>query len=197
MKKSLACLGLVVVTICLSSGTQAQMKDTGVFIGGGLCYAWNNFYTNGLENYAMEKFNVGNVSIDEVDDAWGFNLFAGYRFIKYFSLEVNHNWYDNFKIDTNFGSYDLNIFTLTLDAKAMFPLFENRIVPYIRLGGGLMHAELENEDQDEAAWNIGAGIDYFLNQNISIGIDGKYVRGTDDFNDIKYFVGSGVIGYHF
>jgi opacity protein-like surface antigen len=84
-----------------------------------------------------------------------------------------------------------------LDVKAMFPLFENRIVPYIRLGGGLMHAELENEDQDEAAWNIGAGIDYFLNQNISIGIDGKYVRGTDDFNDIKYFVGSCVIGYHF
>ena len=187
----LAWLAFLAVLIYFSSDTQAQMKDTGVFIGGGVSYAWNNFDTDDLEKVA------GNIS---TDDAWGFNLFAGYRFIKYFSLEANHNWYDSFKIDTdNFGSLDLNVYTLILDAKAMYPFFENKLVPYVRLGGGLMHAELENEDKDGFAGNVGAGIDYFINQNISIGIDGKYVWGAIEFNDvqIEYLVGSFVIGFHF
>jgi opacity protein-like surface antigen len=190
MKKTLARLAFVAGFICFSSATHAQMKDTGVFIGGGLSYAWNNLDTNDLEN------DFGNISID---DAWGFNLFAGYRFIKYLSLEANHNWYDSFKIDTDFGSFDLNVYTLMLDAKVMYPLFENRLVPYVRLGGGFMHAELENEDQDGSAWNIGTGIDYFINQNISIGIEGKYIWGAVELNDvqIEYFVGSFVIGFHF
>jgi opacity protein-like surface antigen len=190
MRKYSACLAFVAVLICLSSGAQAQMKDAGAFIGGGLSYAWHNLDTNDLEKV------FGDISID---DTWGFNLFAGYRFIKYFSLEANHNWYDSFKIDTDFGSFDLNVFTLMLDAKAMYPLFQDRLVPYVRLGGGLMHAELENEDEDGLAWNIGAGMDYFINPNISIGIDGKYVWGSVELNDvqIEYFVGSLVVGFHF
>jgi len=188
MKRTFACFVVAALLFCFGSGAQAQMKDTGFFIGGGISYAWEDFDTNDLEDA------VGKVS---TDDTYGFNLYAGYRFIKYLSLEANFNWYDSFQIDTNFGSFDLDVWTLMLDAKVMYPLFENRFVPYLRLGGGYMYAELENEDSEDFAWNLGIGADYFFTPNISVGLDGKYVVGTGDTEDINYFVGSVLVGFHF
>ena len=60
-----------------------------------------------------------------------------------------------------------------------------------------MYAELENEDSEDFAWNLGIGADYFFTPNISVGLDGKYVVGTGDTEDINYFVGSVLVGFHF
>lgn len=188
MKRTLACLSMVTLLICFGSGAQAQMMDTGVFFGGGFSYAWENFDTDDLESA------FGDVSID---DSWGLNLFVGYRFIKYLSFEGNFNWYDSFQIDTNFGEFDLEIWTLMLDAKVMLPLFENKLVPYLRLGGGYMYTELEDEDEDDFAWNFGGGFDFFITKNVSLGLDLKYVLGTGDLDEIEYYVGSMIIGFHF
>jgi hypothetical protein len=84
-----------------------------------------------------------------------------------------------------------------LDAKVMLPLFENKLVPYLRLGGGYMYTELEDEDEDDFAWNFGGGFGFFITKNVSLGLDLKYVLGTGDLDKIEYYVGSMIIGFHF
>jgi hypothetical protein len=37
---------MAALLICFGSGAQAQMMDTGLFLGGGLSYAWENFDTD-------------------------------------------------------------------------------------------------------------------------------------------------------
>jgi len=188
MKRKFVYVAVAALLFCFGSSAQAQMADTGLFVGGGLSYAWEDFDTNDLEDA------VGNVSID---DAWGFNLYAGYRFMKYFSLEANYNWYDSFQLDTKYyDSVDLDVWTLMLDAKFLYSL-ENGFVPYLRLGGGYMDAEVDNENDNDFAWNIGIGVDYYFTPEISMGLDGKYVIGTGDVDDINYFTGSVLVGFHF
>jgi opacity protein-like surface antigen len=188
MKRLIPCTIVIALVFCLCQVATAQIKNSGPYIGGGIGYAWETMNTDELDKVADRV---------TVNDAWGFNLFAGYRFYEYLAVETNFNWYDSFEIDTNLGSGDLDIITLMLDAKVMYPLFDKRIVPYARIGLGWMFASLDAGDEDNLAWNFGGGIDYFITPNISIGLDAKYVMGTADLDDIEYLVGSINAAYHF
>ena len=84
----------------------------------------------------------------------------------------------------------------------MYPVYNDRFVPYLRVGGGYMSAEADldgggNYDDDDFAWNLGGGLDFFVNDKVSLGLDGKYVWGTGDLDDLKYFFGAARVGYHF
>lgn len=188
MKKLLICSIIASFVFCFSSLANAQMKDSGPYIGLGLAYAKETFDTDDLR---------GATSSATVDDTWGFNIVAGYTFVKYFAIEANFNWYDSFKLDTNLGSSDIDIWTVMLNGKVMYPLFENRLVPYAKAGIGWMYASMDSGNDNNIAWDFGGGIDYYITPNISVGLDIKYVIGTADLDDIEYYVGSIVAAYHF
>jgi opacity protein-like surface antigen len=173
------------------SSPSDQLNLQGFYIGGGASYAWENFDTSEIDF-------LGNVSID---DAWGLNAFAGYRFTRYIALEGNFNWYDDFDAKINGFDFQVKIWTLMLDLKAMYPVYNDRLVPYVRIGGGYMDGEIEvaglNESDEDFAFNLGGGLDYYVTDLISLGLDGKYVWGTGDLDDLEYFVGTANVAFHF
>ena len=54
----------------------------------------------------------------------------------------------------------------------------------------------ETSDSD-AAINLGGGLDYYVTDQFSLGLDGKYVGGTGDLEAIEYFVGTINAAFHF
>jgi opacity protein-like surface antigen len=173
------------------SSRSDQFNLPGFYIGGGASYAWENFDTNDLDP-------LGNV---DIDDAWGLNAFSGYRFTRYIALEGNLNWYDDFDAKINGFDFQVKIWTLMLDLKAMYPVYNDRLVPYVRIGGGYMDGEIEvgglNESDEDFAFNLGGGLDYYVTDMISLGLDGKYVWGTGDLDDLEYFVATANVAFHF
>ena len=49
----------------------------------------------------------------------------------------------------------------------------------------------------DAAINLGGGLDYYVTDQFSLGLDGKYVAGTGDLDAIEYFVGTINAAFHF
>ena len=183
MKKFFIILAALLVVFTFTINAEAEVKEKGFYLGGGVAYAWENFDVEGVD----------------FDDAWGLNAFAGYKLIKYIAFEGNFNWYDDFTLDL-FG-VDIQIWTLMLDVKAMYPVYNDILVPYLRAGVGYMDKEasagsFEMSDSD-AAINLGGGLDYYVTDQFSLGIDGKYIVGTGDLEPIEYFVGTINAAFHF
>ena len=183
MKKCIVLFVAVMVLCTLSINAKADPAEKGFYLGGGATYAWENFDDEGLN----------------FDDTWGLNAFAGYRFIKYLSMEGNYNWYSDFESD-RFDA-DLKVWTLMFDLMPMYPLMNDRFVPYARIGGGYMDAEANagpfDVSDSDFAWNLGGGFFVFATDNLSLGLDGKYVWGTGDMDGIDYFVGTARVAFHF
>jgi opacity protein-like surface antigen len=182
MKKFLILWTTIMVLFTLSINAEADPAETGFYLGGGVAYAWENFDGD-----------------FDFDDAWGLNAFAGYRFMRYIALEGNFNWYDDFESDST--SADVEIWTLMLDLRAMYPVYNDRLVPYLRIGGGYMDAKATagslDASNEDFAFNLGGGLDYYVTDQVSIGLDGKYVVGTGDLDAVEYFVGTITAAFHF
>jgi opacity protein-like surface antigen len=182
MKKFLILCATIMVVFALSINAEADPADTGFYLGGGVAHAWENFDGD-----------------FDFDDAWGLNAFAGYRFMRYIALEGNFNWYDDFESDST--NADVEIWTLMLDIKAMYPVYNDRLVPYLRVGGGYMDAKASagslDASNEDFAFNFGGGLDYYVTDQVSIGLDGKYVVGTGDLDAVEYFVGTINAAFHF
>ena len=174
--------------------SEAEEKHGRLFAGAGLSYVVEDFDDGDLKDFP------GNSSID---NSWGINIFAGYWWLKHLAVEGNFNWYDEF--DGKAASdieFDISIWTVMLDLKIISPsLWEDRIFPYARIGGGYMVPEIDADNvdrtDDDFAYNIGLGADVFLTDRLSVGLDGKRVWGTGDASDYNHFVGTVRIGYHF
>ena len=183
MKKFFTLLAVLLVFFTFTINAEAEVKEKGFYLGGGV-------------SYALENFDVGEFGFD---NAWGLNAFAGYRLMRYIAFEGNFNWYDDFTLDPL--GVDIQIWTLMLDVKAMYPVYNDRLVPYLRAGVGYMDKEgsvdsFQSNDTD-AAINLGGGLDYYVTDQFSLGIDGKYVGGTGDLETIEYFVGTINAAFHF
>lgn len=193
MRKSLVCLAVVLAILFFSLGLEAEAEDRGFFAGAGLSYAVEDFDDGDLKKLAGS---------DTIDNAWGFNLFAGYWGLKHFAAEGNFNWYDDFKAKVDDINFDIHVWTLMLDLKVISPsLWQDRLFPYLRFGGGWMETEVDlrgkNRGNGDFAYDLGMGFDLFVKDRISIGLDGKRVWGTGDVSEFNHFVGTLRVGYHF
>lgn len=193
MRKSLIYLAIVIGILFFSLCLEAEAEDRRFFAGAGL-------------SYAVEDFDDGDVKklagSDTIDNAWGFNLFAGYNLFKHLAVEGNFNWYDDFEGEAGAINFDVSIWTLMLDLKVISPsLWEDRLFPYLRIGAGYMATEVDingnTRDYGDFAYDAGLGFDVFVKDQISIGLDGKRVWGTGDVGEFNHFVGTLRVGYHF
>jgi hypothetical protein len=182
-------IGILVFSLCF----EAEAEDYRFFAGAGLSYAVEDFDDGDLKKLAGS---------DTIDNAWGFNLFGGYKLHKHFVAEGNFNWYDDFEAQVADINFDIRLWTLMLDLKVISPsLWEDRVFPYVRLGAGWMETEIDirgnNRNDGDFAYNVGLGFDVFVKERISIGLDGKRVWGTGDVSEFNHFVGTLRAAYHF
>ena len=102
-------------------------------------------------------------------------------------MEGNFNWYDDFDAEAGPIDFEVKIWTFMLDLKAMYPFYEDRLTPYLRIGGGYMDAELKSAVlmivNQTSPLTSESGLDYYVTDQISIGPNAKYVWGTGDLDD--------------
>jgi len=174
-------------------GSQAEDKHGRFFAGAGLSYVQESFDDDNLKNVS------GNLSID---NSWGVNIFGGYWWLRHLAFEGNVNGYADFNGTAGSTDFDIRIWTLMLDLKVISPsLWQDRIFPYVRVGGGYMITEFDSDnrhsDASDFSYDIGLGCDVFVTERVSIGIDAKRVWGTGDVTEFNHNVGTIRAAYHF
>jgi opacity protein-like surface antigen len=194
MRKKLILLAAVFSILSFSITSVAEEKHGRVYAGAGLSYVHEQFDDGDLKEFP------GNSSID---NSWGFNVFAGYWWFKHVAFEGNYNWYADFDGEAaDNRNFDVSIWTAMLDVRVFSPsLWQDRIFPYVRAGGGWMDVEIDaqrvNSDESDWAYNFGLGVDVFVTHQLSLGLDGKRVWGTGDVSDFNHLTITLRAAYHF
>ena len=194
MRQTLIMFTAVVAVLMLPFASQADEKHGRFFAGAGVNYVIERFDDGDLKDFP------GNSSID---NSWGFSVFGGYWWIKHLAVEGTFNAYADFDGQTAANAdFDVSIWTAMLDVRVFSPsLWQDRIYPYIRVGGGWMDVELDgnsvNSDDSDFAYNVGLGVDFFVAPQVSLGIDGKHVWGTGDVSEFNFVTFALRVAYHF
>jgi opacity protein-like surface antigen len=128
--------------------------------------------------------------IEEREQAQGLSL--GVDFNRYLGAELSVDFFEsNIDASGNIGKVaELNITNFTPLMRARYPVLEGRLVPYGLAGIGMSFIEVN--DRTAAGENpkverisaqdigfsgtLGAGLEYFITDNITFGIETKYVH---------------------
>lgn len=208
MRRFVALLALIVM---VTLPTVLHAADTGFYLGVGGSYAFENFDVD---------VDLDGVRYDfDFDDAWGVNGRLGYHISDLLALAFDFDYLSRFDADDRvvvFGipvdtEAEVDVFTFMLAAKVSPNLGLERLRPYAIGGAGLMYGEVDAEatalgvtvsDSDsetDACAKLGLGLDFYITQekNISLGLEGNYVWGFGDLDEIRYFNVTLGIAYHF
>jgi opacity protein-like surface antigen len=124
-----------------------------------------------------------------VHDYYGFGLGANLN--RHFGVELSGDRFEIFPEYRNgkqLGEY--GVFALMPQFRARYPLFGDRLVPYVLAGAGVALTEFNDRKppafgyavKDEPltpVGTLGAGVEYFLDDNISMGVEFKYLFAGD------------------
>lgn len=164
-------------------------------------FARNGFYAGGDllgGHYTDEPSGV------DVDTAFGFDLYAGFRVHPNFAFEGEFEMLPDADVEVSgFGDVaDLQTWTLTANSKLFF--VTGRVQPHLKFGMGIMNAELDADggaggDEDDTAFTVkfGGGLDYYLTGNVVLSAGLDYVIPTGDLDDLDYLSFGGGAQYRF
>jgi opacity protein-like surface antigen len=159
-------------------GPEVPATDSDRFRGYLAFRGGRGFFTN--------RSTAAGVEIDEVSGLLGEGAIG---------LNFNHNWGAEFAV--NYSRAQLEspplgditgypVFTCALLGRYRYPLLDGRVVPYVVAGGGIGFGEIGDRDQpfavtqfggdrdSSAVAALGGGVDYFIEDNVSVGIEAKY-----------------------
>jgi len=209
MKKTCLILGFLVMVACGSTSSYGQdAAGRGLYIGMGASYA--------ISNFEQEVTDIEGASSDsDFDDTWGINLKAGYHITDWLSIELNFDYLSDFEANETLNVSGVPVGTVgevgvsTYMAVAKFTCVLEPLKPFIVAGGGLMNADIDlkvstpdlsvsdSDSETAPCVKLGLGADYFMTEAFSIGIEGSYVWGFQDLDDIGYANFTFGVGYHF
>jgi opacity protein-like surface antigen len=124
-----------------------------------------------------------------VHDAWGLSL--GANLGRYWGLELSA---DSYELRVKSGGRSVGeygVVALVPQVRLRYPLFGDRLVPYVVGGVGAAFTEFNDrkppgfgrsiEDTESSALvgTVGAGLEYFVADNIAVGAEVKYVLAGD------------------
>lgn len=104
---------------------------------------------------------------------------------KYFGIELA---LDSYEVKVGEVA-EMSVLGLVPQARLRYPLYDNRLVPYLLAGVGLAVTQA-NDARAQVDWvggkndvlamgSVGGGIDYFVADNLSVGLEGKYLASGD------------------
>jgi opacity protein-like surface antigen len=176
------------------------------------------FFANSV-NAEDPKFYVGlgashqgnNYDFEDVVDwdesTWGINAKFGYRLTPVVSFQFDVDWIPEvegvLKSDRSLGG-EVAVYTGIFSLKGYFPT-SKPVKPFIIAGFGIMHYDLDStqslgaasDDKTDLCFKIGGGLDVFINESFSIGLEGNYTAGREKVDAIEYW--NFILGaaYHF
>ena len=175
----------VALAASVSRAADEEFLRRGAYVGIGASRGLNFF-----DDAFQDAFRSNAV---EVNDTWGLNARAGYRFTKWFALEGEYEWLDRFQAGV--GTFDIaevTTHTVTVNVRFVAPI--GRIQPYFLMGFGGTFFDVHNQsffgvDTDDAVpcGRIGAGFDFYVTRNLLLNLGAEGV-----LNDAKvqsHFIG--------
>lgn len=177
MKKSVMVISIV-AGLLLSGNSQSVAKE-GLYIGFDLVHQsidddfdGDSAYTNGPEI----------IIVPDIESDEGFGLHIGYQLPSKFAIELGFIFTEH---DSTWlgNDFDVDHGEIYVDFKYYLNM-ESPIRPYLRAGLGFHVLEVDDGATDGvlttdaeyrgAGINMGAGLDYFFNNNISVGLAAIY-----------------------
>ena len=149
----------------------------------------------------MSEIRKGSVSLNpniggyvfqrgqHIDDDIAYGLGLGYNFTENWGVEGNFNYVDtNSSADSSDGE-DVKAYLYRLDAIYHF-MPETKLVPYIAVGVGAIRIDGDVRGRgSDPLLNYGAGIKYFLTENLAVRGDIRQIITEEPNYNILYTVG--------
>jgi len=162
----------------------AMAEDTYISIGG---------------VYAIENFDTGLIDFDNTE---GLNLRAGCNITDTFAVELTYDYLPGFSWSYDGLSADADIETLMLAGKLSTG---EKVRPYFTGGIGVMRGDLTvsylgqalTASESDMCGKAGIGVDYFIEDNVSLGLEGAYVVGFGDMDMVEYTMITCGVALHF
>jgi opacity protein-like surface antigen len=141
-----------------------------------------------LRGYFQLKLQ-GTSNLAETHDYYGFGV--GLNLNRYLGVELSGDHFEIFPKISGRGTIgEYGVFAIMPQVRLRLPLLEGRLVPYVIAGAGIGVTDFN--DRKEPAFGVevkdrsttpvgtvGAGIEYFLADNISVGLEFKYLFAGD------------------
>jgi opacity protein-like surface antigen len=210
--KRLSILVMLGVVLCfVPSSYGLDSAGRGFYIGVGGSYALEDFDVD----YGVEVEGIARIVDMDFDNTWGLNTKVGYHVTDWVSFEFDFNYLSEFESKESLFVLDIpvdedgEVDITTYMALAKFTCVLEPVKPYIVAGGGIMAADLhakasalgesasDSESETDACAKLGLGVDFFATQSVSIGLEGSYIWGFSDLDNISYFNLTLGLGYHF
>ena len=212
MKKPLIFIALLMVLCFCTSSYGADAAGRTFYIGIGGSYAFEDFDVDEVEDALA---GISSDSDFDFDDTWGFNLKAGYHVNNWLSLEFDFDYLSEFDADEDLDvlgiavDLDADVDVMTYMAVLKFTCALEPLKPFVVIGGGMMDADVDakasalgvsasdSESETDTCAKLGLGVDFFATESISIGLEGNYVWGFGDLDEINYYNLTLGLAYHF
>ena len=161
--------------------------------------------------YGIENFDGSD--LDDSDNEWGGNIYAGWRFLRYFSGDLTFEYIDEFNVSDanppgfNNGADVDRFYSLTVNGRAYAPMDKvglARLQPYASAGFGLLHARIDdptgmrsNKERGRFTGRVGGGVDLALTERLVFNASANYFLPTGALSDLDFLsVGFG-LAYRF
>lgn len=130
-----------------------------------------------------------------VHDAWGVAL--GANFNRYFGLELAGDIYELDFEPSGYGKIgEYSVFALLPQLRVRYPLFKDRLVPYLVGGVGVAFTEFNDRkpkgfglavdtESTVIVGSVGGGLEYFIDDNIAIGVEVKYLVSGNQTSHVQ------------
>ena len=171
---------------------------SGFYAGAGIL---GGSYTEAEDELEDFLAALGYTASVDIDTAFGFELYGGYRLHPNFAIEAEFEMLPeaDFDIDVSgLGTLegDLETWTFTGNLKA-FPL-TGRAQPYVLVGIGAMGVDIDEVgDESDFAARFGGGLDFYITEKIVISAGVDYLLPTGDVEDLDYVSFGGGLQYRF
>lgn len=173
---------MLIASLCLLAPAHAYSADGESMRSSG----WYGGISTGVANIGGSVLTTSNQNIDIDTSDTPLMLKAGYVTESENRVEV---YYKNDSIGIKDGDGDdIEASSFGVNYQWGFSsLSSERMIPYIRVGGGLGSAEIDGvgDDLTFAEFDVGAGVHYDMTDNLglSAGIYRRGVAVSDDYND--------------
>ena len=141
-----------------------------------------------LRGYFQLKLQ-GTSGLTGTHDYYGFGV--GLNLNRYVGVELSGDHFEIFPKITGRGTIgEYGVFAIMPQVRLRLPLLEGRLVPYVIAGAGIAMTDFNDRKQPAfgvevkdrsttPVGTVGAGIEYFLADNVSVGLEFKYLFAGD------------------
>ena len=170
-------------TLAAADGAPPKPKDRSGFRPYVAFRTGGAFFTN---PDALSSLEITNPTKSELGGSVGVN------FDKHWGAEISGDYWETTLEAPGIGKVsEYALWDITAQARYRYPLMNDRLVPYALAGGGIGFTEVNDRAVPTSTFDFGGdtditfigvaggGIEYFVEENVAVGFEARYLFGFD------------------